>query len=117
MLKNALGFLLITLLFIGCKTSKVVELPEQTIEIENPFTRNERPIYNESNTKKFDLIHTKLDVRFNWEKAHLYGKAELTLKPYFYTQKELVLDARGMNINKVHLILPNAEGEVINLLE
>lgn len=104
MLKNALSFLLIAAIFIGCKSSKVVELPEQTIEIENPFTRNERPIYNESNTKKFDLIHTKLDVKFNWEKAHLYGKAELTIKPYFYPQKKLVLDARGMNINRVQLV-------------
>ncbi|NQX98931.1 MAG: M1 family metallopeptidase, partial [Flavobacteriales bacterium] len=61
-------------------------------------------IYNASNTKHFDLIHTKLAVSFNWEKAHMYGKAEITLVPHFYTQETLVLNARGMDLNKVQLI-------------
>ncbi len=103
MLRYIFYVLTTVLLVVGCKTPKPIELPEQTIEIENPFKTPERPIYNASATKKFDLIHTKLDVRFNWEKAYLYGKAELELTPYFYPQSILELDARGMDINKVEL--------------
>jgi aminopeptidase N len=91
----------IVISFVSCKPTQTINLPEQTIEISNP---NNRPVYHGSRTQLFDLLHTKLDVKFNWEKAYLYGKAELTLKPYFYKQQNLVLNARGMNINKVQLI-------------
>jgi len=105
MLKNIFGLLLLIVFFIGCKPTKTINLPEQTIEIDDPFKTPQRPLYNEANTKKFDLIHTKLDVNFNWEKANLYGKAELTLKPYFYPQNKLILDARGMDIQNVSILL------------
>lgn len=104
MLHKLLSLLLIISVLVGCKTIETVDLPEQTIIVDNPFKKPERPIYNPSETKKFDLIHTKLNVKFNWEKAHLYGKAELTLKPYFYNQNILELDARGMDIAKVQMI-------------
>lgn len=104
MFKNIVAILSVVLIFVGCKTTEPIELPEQTITIDNPYKTPERAIYNGSETKKFDLVHTKLDVKFNWEKAHLYGKAELTLAPYFYPQKQLVLDAKGMEIHNVERI-------------
>ena len=91
-------------LILGCKPTETITLPEQVIEIENPNRVVERPIYNPSRTKLHDLVHTKLDVRFNWEKAYLYGKAELTLTPYFYPSSTLELNAKGFDINKVELI-------------
>lgn len=117
MLKKNIFILLGLSSLIACKTTEVITLPEQTIIVEDPNKVPIRPVYQASNTRTFDLLHTKLDVRFNWEKAHMYGKAELTFVPYFYPKNELVLDARGMNINNVELILPNAEGEIIHLLE
>jgi len=104
MLKNIVAIIAVTLLVVGCKTTEPIELPEQTITIDNPYKTPERAIYNGSETKKFDLVHTSLNVKFNWEKAHLYGKADLVLVPYFYPQKQLVLDARGMDIHKVERI-------------
>jgi aminopeptidase N len=104
MFKNILFLSIIALFFVGCKSTEPITLPEQVIEIEDPFKIPTRPVYNASNTKKFDLIHTKLAVQFNWEKAHMYGKAEITLAPHFYTQNQLVLDARGMDLHKVQLM-------------
>jgi aminopeptidase N len=104
MFKKLIYTLLIVVSFIGCKPTETINLPEQTIIVEDPNKTPERPVYNAANTKKFDLIHTKLAVRFNWEKAYMYGTAELSLKPHFYKQKELVLNARGMDINKVQLL-------------
>jgi len=57
--------------------------------------------------RDFDLLHTKLEVSFDFEKQHLLGKAYLTLKPYFYAADKLVLDAKGFNINAVRLVAKN----------
>lgn len=59
--------------------------------------------YNPSETKYFDLIHTKLEVKPDWQTNHLDGNAELTLKPWFYPQEKLILDAKGFDIEKVAL--------------
>lgn len=91
----------------ACKPTETITLPEQVIEINDPNKLPERPIYQASNTRVFDLLHTKLDVKFNWEKTYLYGKAELTLKPYFHSANTLALDARGFDIHKVQLVGEN----------
>lgn len=61
-------------------------------------------VYRATPTKEFDLIHTKLDVKFDFNKAYLYGKVQITLKPHFYPSKQLRLDAKGMDINEVSLL-------------
>ncbi|MFN3403718.1 MAG: M1 family metallopeptidase [Cytophagaceae bacterium] len=57
--------------------------------------------YNPSRTLNFDLIHTKLDVKFDWERQYLNGLATLTFKPWFYPQNTLEVDAKGMEIHYV----------------
>lgn len=60
-------------------------------------------IYRETPTIINDLVHTKLDARFDYDKSWLYGKAWITLKPHFYTTDSLSLDAKGMEIKSVSL--------------
>jgi aminopeptidase N len=62
-----------------------------------------RPIYNSSRTLYCDLIHTKLEVNFDWEKARMNGKATISAKPHFYATDSIVLDAKGMDIKKVQM--------------
>ena len=57
--------------------------------------------YRATATKYDDLINTKLDVKFDYAKSYLYGKAWVTMKPHFYPTDTVVLDAKGMDINKV----------------
>lgn len=64
----------------------------------------ERPVYNPSATRTHDLIHTKLDVTFDWAKQYLNGKAILELTPIFYPSNEVRLDAKGFDIHKVSRI-------------
>mgnify|MGYP006113003059 FL=1 len=104
MIKRILFSAIAALLIYSCKSTETITLPEQVIEIEDPNKVPTRAVYNASNTKNFDLIHTKLAVHFNWDKAYMYGKAEITLVPHFYTQNQLVLDARGMDLHKVQLM-------------
>ncbi len=60
--------------------------------------------YRETPTRINNLVHTKLDVRFDYDKAHLNGKAWITLQPHFYPTDSLTLDAKGMDIKKVALV-------------
>ncbi len=63
-----------------------------------------RPIYNPSATRTHDLIHTKLDVSFDWQRQYLNGKAVLELKPLYLPSKEVRLDAKGFDIHKVAMM-------------
>ncbi|MBI2729681.1 MAG: M1 family metallopeptidase [Sphingobacteriales bacterium] len=63
-----------------------------------------KKIYRATPTKDFDLVHTKLDVRFDYAKAYLYGKVQITLKPHFYPARQLRLDAKGMELHEVSLL-------------
>ena len=70
----------------------------------NPIDTSWKEIYRGSEPLVNDLVHTKLDVKFDFSKSYLYGKAWITLKPHFYSTDSLRLDAKGMNINNVALI-------------
>lgn len=61
------------------------------------------PTYQATATLKNDILHTKLDVRFDWQKQHVMGKAWITAKPYFYPQSTMLLDAQNFDIAKVTL--------------
>lgn len=63
--------------------------------------------YRSTPEKVNDLVHTKLDIRFNYEKSHAYGKVWITLKPHFYPTDSLLLDAKGMEIQKVQVVKGN----------
>ncbi len=79
-------------------------MPEQESE---PDTL---PPYNPSHTFEHDLIHTKIDIRFDWEKKHALGKATLTLRPWFYSTNSLTLDAQFFDIHSIRF-----EGQPVEL--
>ncbi len=63
-----------------------------------------KKIYRESEPRINDLVHTKLDVNFDYSKSYMYGKEWLTLKPTFNSTDNVTLDAKGMDIKSVVLI-------------
>jgi aminopeptidase N len=71
-----------------------------------------KKIYRETPALINDLVHTKLDVKFDYDKAYLYGKAWITLKPHFYPTDSLTLDAKGMDIKKVGLVKGSANNDL-----
>ncbi|MEO6330232.1 MAG: M1 family metallopeptidase [Ginsengibacter sp.] len=60
--------------------------------------------YRESYLRTNDLVHTKLEVRFDYDKSYLYGKAWITLHPHFYATDSLLLDAKGMELAEIAII-------------
>ncbi len=57
--------------------------------------------YRAEKEKVFSLIHTKLKVDFNFQEETMNGEEWITLKPHFYPQNKVVLDAKGMLIHQV----------------
>jgi aminopeptidase N len=71
-----------------------------------------RETYNGMYKRTWDLRNTKLQVSFNWDSAFIYGKANLTLKPYFYSTQDLELDAKGFEIKQVALVSGNSKTNI-----
>lgn len=61
-------------------------------------------IYRAAATKINDLVNTKLEVKFDYSKSWMYGKAWITLHPHFYPTDSLNLDAKGMDIKEVSVV-------------
>jgi aminopeptidase N len=60
-------------------------------------------VYQATNRRTHDLIHTRLDLHFNWAEEKVIGKAELMLRPYFHASDMVTLDAKGFEFQKVSL--------------
>lgn len=65
--------------------------------------------YRETPERINNLVHTKLDVRPDFSKSYLYGKAWLTLRPHFYSTDTLTLDAKGMELKTIALVKGNKQ--------
>ena len=105
-------------LLFSCSSSKKAVAPESlpkaevefldTVEfVSAPAIQEEMSYdleqYNASFTRRTDLLHTKLDLSFNWENQHVLGKATLTCSPLFYATDELTLDAKNFDIHRIIL--------------
>lgn len=72
--------------------------------VEKPADSTWTKIYRGSYPRINDLVHTKLDVKFDYAKAQMIGKEWLTLKPHFYPTDSLSLNAQSMEIKEVSLV-------------
>lgn len=106
------NFYLIGLLLLlgACKATKTTD---SKVDLNDGKNTEKKPTwvskannypYQSSRQRIHDLIHTKLEVDFDWQKQYMNGVATLTLKPYFYPQSTLILDAKGFDIKEVKTI-------------
>lgn len=107
---KVISFLLIA---FACKTKKQVSstsaiINETPIALDTISVYASDPVkkekYQASNARTNDIIHTKLEVDFDWNACRMNGKATISLKPYFYATNMLYLNARGMEIKKVEVL-------------
>jgi aminopeptidase N len=94
----------------GCTNSKKSTDTAKKAETTNStVAKNDTLEYHPSATRSIDIIHTKLEVSFDWEKQYMNGKAYITLKPYFYPTKEITLDAQSFEVKNVSLLTTPAK--------
>ncbi len=79
----------------GVIETKEMAMPEEAV------IPNERPVYNAAYNRTHDLLHTRLDLSFDWSKEMVIGKATLKLKPIFKASRTLVLDAKNFDFNSI----------------
>jgi aminopeptidase N len=105
------AFVCFTFLLTNCgaskKQEKWIDDAVQTTETEEESLADDfdfnPSVYHATRTLHVDIIHTKLQVDFDWFNARMNGIATLTMKPHFYPTDSLVLDAKGMDIHFVKL--------------
>lgn len=71
-----------------------------------------KPEYRKANTLSIDIIHTTLYVKPIWENSTLIGKAEITLKPYFYPTQNIYFNARGMELKSIKISEPKTKNNI-----
>jgi len=99
MIRNLLIIILSTLSF------QFLSAQEQENELKDTTWKK---LYRETPARINNLVHTKLDARFDYSKAYLNGKVWITLKPHFYPTDSLELDAKGMSLHKVAITRSSA---------
>ena len=72
-----------------------------TVEPQSQENPDSLRLYNASHTFEVDLIHTKIEISFDWAKKRANGKATLTMRPWFYTTDKVSLDAKNFDIQSV----------------
>jgi len=107
--------LALTLLICSCNTTKEtvyeVDYSEElldTLTVTAPvYVEGEDdpdytlPIYRPAAERQYDLLHTKLELSFDWETESVIGEATLTATPIFYDMDQIRFDAKGFDIKKV----------------
>ena len=72
--------------------------------LEERWTGNSEILFSQyrgSETRFWDLIHTELNLEFDFLERRAIGTADITLKPHFTGQYSLTLDAQNMDIKRV----------------
>lgn len=118
--KSKLSLLLLWLIFWSCQGAKSTFVENEVSRLslsEDPeledyslkqdlikVLESKISAYQETRRRDFDLLHTALDLSFDYEKELVHGLAELLMKPYFFSQKELVLDAKDFEIHNAWMV-------------
>ncbi len=112
---RVINLLILVFITIGCSSNKVIvndslieESSLDTLVVSAPAIKKEDQklsdsldVYHGSYNRVNDLLHTKLEIAFNWEEEKVIGKAHLDLTPVYYPTDELTLHAIGFKINSI----------------
>ncbi len=96
--------LIFNLLVIAFSLTATAQDKQDFKEIEDTSWKK---IYRGVPSKENELVHTKLVASFNYAKSELNGEAWLNLRPYLNATSTLSLDAKGMDIHQVGLMMNN----------
>jgi len=101
--------------FVSCSASKKAASSSSDLEGTQHVMLDTMTVLGETSTssteieaeykpaieRKWDLLHTSLDLSFDWLKEEVKGTATLTLTPLFYSQTTLQIDAVRFDIHAI----------------
>ena len=95
-------------LIAGCKVNKNSDTKKTEASLLakpiNIIGHKSTANYQASRLKQVDLIHTHLQIKFNYELQYAFGQINLLFKPYFYATNKVVIDAKGMALHLIAMI-------------
>lgn len=104
----------LVLLLNACASSRKMEVVDiEFRDLDTLFVEAEKPNelksaadfrlppYNPAAPRINDILHTSLDLRFDWSEETVIGRAELTVTPHFRPVSILILDAKDFEIRSV----------------
>ena len=99
-------FAVFTIFIWSCSSIKPVQetIPTVNLDTVEVGSDNIYHQYRASEKRIVDIIHTKLEVSFDWDSTFLFGKATIDFHPYFYPTDSILLDAKGFKIKEVGLL-------------
>ena len=106
-------FLLLSSCFLKKESVNQANSIEEELEFERTSIHSNSNIINEketllgnykaSNTIINDLIHTKLDLTFDYNNKYVIGNAVVSFKPHYYSTNSLTLDAQEFEIHNISI--------------
>jgi aminopeptidase N len=101
------------ILSMGCKVNKSFDSNSaknmEKIMLDDVVIRPQAKVktvpYQPMPKRVVDLLHTKLELAFDYDKQWVIGKAFLTIKPYFLPVQNFTLDAKGFEIQQIKAVL------------
>ncbi len=100
-------------LLLSCNSSKTIakkDFDDFDVEVSlldtltvTPDVAVENKVYRPTAKLDIDILHTKLDIQFDWQNRYVIGVAEIDLKPYFRPIEKVVLDAVGFDIKLISM--------------
>lgn len=93
--------ILLSWLFLAAVCAHAQQSDPETASAKDTAWKTE---YRASYPRINDLVHTRLAVRFDYDKQWMYGEEWVTLQPHFYETDSLTLDAKGMDIQEIALV-------------
>ena len=100
--RNMRKFLIFNLLVIAISLNATAQDKQDFKEIEDTSWKKE---YRGIPTIENELVHTKMVASFDYTKSQLNGEVWLNLRPHIKATNTLSLDAKGMDIHQVGLMM------------
>jgi aminopeptidase N len=96
------GILFLLIAIPGHSKGTVTEI--DTIYRRNPGQITPKGPYRPERTQLNNILYTRLDVQFDWNRQQVPASAIIKFRPHFYDQNTLQLDAKGFDIKNVSLM-------------
>ncbi len=97
-------FFLFILVTASCSIKKPQEKP---ILLKPLKISTKKKLFRENPPKLIDIIHTDLNVSFDWAKHKCIGEEKITLTPYYYTLDSFTLEAKNFKFKSITLLQNN----------
>ena len=104
-MKKTILYIAAAFAFTTYSQAQIMTPPPSYNEAQNDASK----VYRAEAERINNLVHTKLDLKFDYSKQQVLGEAWVTLKPHFYETNKLTLDAKAMLIHEVALVQGNTK--------